>query len=118
MNRYFHICFFLLIDYLLKGKDHEIPIPCSWEVSGEYEIEAKSLDEALKIAELNDDLPKEQTYIDSSFRIDYDCAEADNIITLEKIKIDKTPKEKLPLLINTLETKQAKEYLSERMKKL
>lgn len=47
-------------------------IACSWEVCGEFEIEADNMNQALKqAAETKDiiDLPKDREYINGSFQI-------------------------------------------------
>ena len=50
---------------------NKFKIPVSWECYGEVEIEANSLDEAIKIAlEKQDELPlPESNYVDGSFKI-------------------------------------------------
>lgn len=85
---------------------------------GSYYIEAETLDEAIMKAENEGDLPKEQEYVDGSFQINYDCIQEANRVLLEKIKVYETPKNKLPLLIGTLESEAAKELLNKRMKNL
>ncbi len=54
-------------------------IACSWEVCGEFEVEAKTLKQALgwsKVVKLEDEtsLPIDSEYIDGSFRIDKDMS--------------------------------------------
>ena len=45
-------------------------IACDWEVYGTMVVEAYSLEEAIKIAENNDDpLPTDDEYIDDSFKV-------------------------------------------------
>lgn len=46
-------------------------ISCTWEVFGEVEIDANSLEEACHKAESDNDIPlPEANYVDGSFRID------------------------------------------------
>lgn len=55
-------------------------IPCTWEMYGVLDIRAKTMKEAIKIAE-NDqttDLPDERTYVDGSFEVDREICEIDN----------------------------------------
>ena len=48
-------------------------IPCVWEVYGYIEIEAETLQDAIELAEQDDrPLPKESSYIEGSFWVDYD----------------------------------------------
>lgn len=48
-------------------------IPCVWEVYGHMEIEAETLQDAIELAEQDDrPLPKESSYIEGSFWVDYD----------------------------------------------
>jgi hypothetical protein len=50
-------------------------IPIDWQVYGELEIQAESLDEAIQIAEHHDTpLPDVDGTIDDSWAIDYDIA--------------------------------------------
>ena len=57
-------------------------IPVTWEVYGIVEIEAESLDEAIKIFDETEDeisLPLDSEYIDGSFkREDYEIIELNN----------------------------------------
>ena len=51
-------------------------VACTWEVCGELEINANSLEEAVNIAEEDDNLPlPEASYIDGSFRTDKEMSE-------------------------------------------
>lgn len=95
---------------------YKFAIPCSWEMCGSYYIEAEDLDEAIMKAENKSDLPEEQSYIDGSFQINYDCMEEANRVLLEKIY--ETPKDRLPLLIGILKSDEARKVLDERMKEL
>lgn len=48
-------------------------IPCHWEVYGYMDVEADSIQEAIKIAEdESSNLPTESSYIQGSFMVDYD----------------------------------------------
>lgn len=50
-------------------------IACTWMESGTYEVNAETLEEAIKIiddGEIFDELPRNSEYIDDSFRIDMD----------------------------------------------
>lgn len=47
-------------------------IPVYWEMGDILEIEAESLEEAVKIAENMDDLPEGGEYIDCSFTVNED----------------------------------------------
>jgi len=42
---------------------------CSWTMTGEYEIEAETLGEAMELAEEETDLPKDPEYVDGSFEV-------------------------------------------------
>ena len=54
-------------------------IPCSWEVYGTLEVEANSLEEAIKLAERDDSpMPDDSDYVDGSFEVDRDVAEEMN----------------------------------------
>lgn len=55
-----------------ESKKKTFRIACDWSVYGTMEIEANSLEEAIKIAEDNEDLPTDTEYIDSSFQINED----------------------------------------------
>ena len=49
----------------------------SWEMYGEIEIEAETLEEAIAIAKATEDeipLPTDGDYVDDSFEVDYDEA--------------------------------------------
>lgn len=49
-------------------------IPCAWQVYGRADVEANSLDEAIRIAE-GDDFPlPEGDYLDDSFKVDRELA--------------------------------------------
>ena len=49
-------------------------IPCSWQVYGRADVEANSLEEAIRIAE-DDDFPlPEGDYVDASFEVDRELA--------------------------------------------
>jgi hypothetical protein len=50
-------------------------IPCSWELYGEMEVEADSLEEAVTIAESDESGLPEGTYVEASFRVDHDVME-------------------------------------------
>ena len=51
-------------------------IACTWQVYGELEIDAPTLDEAMIIAEDGDTpLPTESDYVDSSFEVDVQMTE-------------------------------------------
>lgn len=53
-----------------KKEKKTFRIACDWEVYGTMVIEADSLEEAVKIAEDNDDpLPTDDEYIDGSFKV-------------------------------------------------
>lgn len=47
-------------------------IPVTWHMSGQYEIEAESLEGAINKA-FDLELPWDGDYIDDSFEINYDC---------------------------------------------
>ncbi len=58
-------------------------IACSWEVCGEFEVEAETLEQALEwsnVVKLEDEtsLPIDSEYIDSSFRIDKEMSKTIN----------------------------------------
>lgn len=99
-------------------EEYEFSVPCTWQCFGAYKILATSLEEAAQKAEDMDELPESDGFVDGSFEINYDMLEFANMVTLEIIKIRQTPKEKLPLLIGQLETKEAKIILNERLKEL
>ena len=42
---------------------------CEWTMTGEYEIEAETLGEAMELAEEETDLPKAPEYVDGSFEV-------------------------------------------------
>jgi hypothetical protein len=51
-------------------------IPCSWQVYAHANIEATSLEEAIKFAE-SDQFPlPEGSYVEASFEIDYEIIES------------------------------------------
>ena len=51
-------------------------ISCSWEMYGELDIQAQSLQEAIKKTEDDSSgLPKEQHYVDASFAVDVELSE-------------------------------------------
>ncbi len=53
-------------------------IPCHWQMTGVYEIQAESLEEAIIIAE-EEFLPKNDSYIEDSFEIEHeDIQEVDD----------------------------------------
>ncbi len=63
-------------------------IPCVWESYGYMEIEAESLQDAIELAEQDErPLPKESSYIEGSFWVDYDGIDLD----AEKIWLTPTP---------------------------
>ena len=54
-------------------------VAVSWEVCGVMDIEAESLDEAIRIAKEDQDLPlPDGDYIDGSFRVDSQMSEEMN----------------------------------------
>lgn len=79
-------------------------------------IKATSLEEAVELAK-EGELP-EASYIDGSFEVGEDFMEcyAINKISIEKCKVDATPKKDLPLLIGTLETKAGEKYLEKKIR--
>jgi len=83
-------------------------------VSDDLHIRATSLTEALQTAERMP-LPKGY-YVDDSFSINHDCLPDVNAPVLEMVKIEATPRIKLPLLIGTIETKEAQAYLEDKLK--
>lgn len=61
-------------------------IACTWQVYGELEIDAPTLDEALIIAEDGDTpLPTESDYVDSSFGVDIPMTEELNNLHILEI---------------------------------
>lgn len=98
-------------------KKYTFSIPVLWEVSSFVEVKASSLEEACEIAQ-DADLPEatEVSYIDGSFEVNYDVAEYYNEDVLETIKVDRTPKKNLPLLIGQLKHDMAKKRFEERLK--
>ena len=94
---------------------YKFNIPVCWEVSSEIEIEAASMEEAIQKAH-DADLPVGSSYVDGSFEVDMDVAEYLNRDIEEAIKVDNTPYENLPLLIDTLKWDKAKNRLNERLK--
>jgi len=51
-------------------------IACTWQVYGELEIDAPTLDKAIEIAEDGDTpLPTTSDYVDSSFEVDHPMTE-------------------------------------------
>ena len=59
-----------------KGKKYHIP--CTWEMFGVMDVEAESLDDAIKKVEYNSFLPNNAAYVDLSFKIDRDAVESYN----------------------------------------
>lgn len=56
-------------------------IACDWMCYGVYEIEAETLEEAIDIAQFQTyELPKNEEYIDSSFRVNYEVTEELNAL--------------------------------------
>ena len=53
-------------------------VACSWEVYATMDIEAESLDEAMDIAQFDSPLPNEPSYIEDSFKIDYEGTDTYN----------------------------------------
>ena len=60
-------------------------IPCSWQVTGKYHIEADNLQQALQIAE-DSNLPEDCDFLEGSFEIDKDMIPFENELTKEEIK--------------------------------
>ena len=46
-------------------------IPCTWQMSGVYYIEAESLEKALEIAE-DSNLPEDASFVDGSYEVDHE----------------------------------------------
>ena len=59
-----------------KGKKYRIP--CTWEMFGVMDVEAESLDDAIKKIEYNSFLPNNAAYVDLSFKIDHNAIESYN----------------------------------------
>ena len=56
----------------MKTKLKTYKIPCSWEVYGQAEVDADSLQDAINIVD-SDEFPLPQgDYVDASLRIDHD----------------------------------------------
>ena len=53
-------------------------VACSWEVYATMDIEAESLDEAMDIAQFDSPLPNEPSYIEDSFKFDYEGTDTYN----------------------------------------
>ena len=49
-------------------------IPCSWQMYGYLKIQAESLEEAIKLAENDYNLP-DGSYVEASFEVDYEVLE-------------------------------------------
>jgi hypothetical protein len=60
-------------------------IPCSWQVTGKYHIEADNLQQALQIAE-DSNLLEDCDFLEGSFEIDKDMIPFENELTKEEIK--------------------------------
>lgn len=54
-------------------------VSCTWEVIGDFEVEAESLDDAIDKVENSeepfDGLPSDSEYVDGSFQVIPDCCE-------------------------------------------
>ena len=98
---------------------YKFAIPISYLMSDLVMVEAESVEEAVNIVNntyhFEDQDPE---YVDGSFEINYDVIEEyeENQIAEEMIKIDKTSKKDLPLLINKLKHEKAKAYLESKFK--
>ena len=46
-------------------------IPCTWQMSGVYYIEAESLEKAFEIAE-DSDLPEQGEFVEGSYKVDHE----------------------------------------------
>lgn len=99
----------------LQKPTYVFTIPVSWEVSSSYSVRALSFEQACKKAD-HLDLPADGEYIDGSFEVNYDCGKYMNENVFELMKVDKTPFEDLPLLVDTLKHDLAKDRLEERLK--
>jgi xylose isomerase len=61
-------------------------IACTWQVYGELDIDAPTLDKAIEIAEDGDtSLPVESDYVDSSFEVDIQMTEELNNLHILEI---------------------------------
>lgn len=61
-----------------KEKLKIFTIPATWTMYGTYEIEAKTIEEAIEMAKNKENLPNDPSYIESSFFIDEYDAEEEN----------------------------------------
>lgn len=59
----------------MKKKKKEFKIACDWAECGEMIIEAESLEEAIKIAESDDNPLPDGEYIDGSFQVNKEVTE-------------------------------------------
>ena len=70
-------------------------IACTWQVFGELEIDAPTLDEAITIAEDGDTpLPTESDFVDSSFEVDHPMTEELNDLHILEIQQEEEKKRK------------------------
>jgi len=70
-------------------------IACTWQVYGELEIDAPTLDEAITIAEDGDTpLPTTSDYVDSSFEVDHPMTEELNDLHILEIWQEEEEKRK------------------------
>lgn len=98
---------------------YKFAIPITYLMSDLVEVEAKSLKEAIKLVDRTYRFENhDPEYIDGSFQINHEVLDEyeENQIAAEMIKIDKTPKKDLPLLIGKMKTKEAQDYLSNKFK--
>ena len=52
-------------------------IPVTWEMMGDFEVEADCLEQALEIIEDSDALPKNASYVETSMLVNRQCLEAE-----------------------------------------
>ena len=103
-----------------KEPAYEFKIPVEWAMYGLQVVKADSLEEAIRMTK-EDDLPlPEGDYLDGSFQVtdnpDDPVTQELNKEVLEVIRVNETERKKLPLLIESLESKGAKTRLEERLK--